>query len=344
MKFRNLAWLLILVIVGCSSDDDETPELTPQAGAQIIIGNQGGFLATNASITLYNQDSGETTQDLYAAANDGDVIGDVLQSMYLYNDELYVVMNNSSKIEVLDPSTFANKRTIQGLTSPRYIEFISSEKAYVSDIASSSINIIDPTAGTNLGAISTGFWVEEMVQIDGKVWCTAPGENKVIIIDISTNEITEEIALTANANDILLDANNDVWVLCQGSFSEPFIEPTIYRIDPASMMVEETLTYPTGTGFGGNIEISHTGLELYVLVQGSVSKMNITATELPSETFISRANQSLYGISIDQESGDIFVSDAGDFAQDGMSYVYDSEGELKYEIEAGIVPWTAVWN
>jgi hypothetical protein len=342
MKFRILAWLLIFAILGCSSDDEETPEFTPQEGSQIIIGNQGFFLATDASLTLYNESTGEITQDVYAAANGGEAIGDVLQSMYLYNDELYVVMNNSSKVEVLDPNTFLKKRVIQGFNSPRYIAFLSPDKAYVTDLFSNNIHIINPTTGTYSGIINTGFWVEEMVEVDGDVWCTAPSENKVIIIDPTTDAITDQIALpsTANASDILLDAHNDVWVMCQGNFSAPLIEPTIVRIDAATLEIEATYLYPENTGFGGNIELSHTDQELYILMHGNVSKMSISATELPSETFIAREGQPFYGISVNPESGDIYVG----VDIDNMSYIYDSDGSLKYEIESGVLPWTAVWN
>lgn len=342
MKFRNLAWLLILVMVGCSSDDDETPEFVPQEGAQIIIGNQGFYESTGASITLYNEDTDETSQSVYAAANNGEAIGDVLQSMYVYNDELYVVMNNSSKIEVLDPNTFTRKRVIQGFTSPRYIQFLSSDKAYVTDLWSNNIHIINPTTGTYSGIINTGFWVERMLEVEGEIWCTAPGQNKVIIINPTTDEIIEEITLssTANPGDILIDSNNDVWVMCQGNFSAPLIEPTLVRINAATLEIESSFAYPDGTGFGGNMELSHTGDELYILMQGDLSKMSISANQLPSEMFISREGQPIYGISVNPESGDIYVG----VDVNNMSYVYDSNGEVKYEIASGVLPWTAVWN
>lgn len=80
--------------------------------------------------------------DVFKQANNK-VLGDVLQSMSIINDKLYLVVNNSGKVEVLDKRNFISISTIAGLRSPRYIEAVSSNKAYISDLYDKAITVID---------------------------------------------------------------------------------------------------------------------------------------------------------------------------------------------------------
>ena len=50
----------------------------------------------------------------------GTPLGDVVQSITQFNNNAYVVVNNSNKIEVIDITNFSSIATITGFTSPRY--------------------------------------------------------------------------------------------------------------------------------------------------------------------------------------------------------------------------------
>lgn len=55
----------------------------------------------------------------------------------------YIVVNNSGKIEVCNPTNLLRVATITGFTSPRFIVPVSASKAYVSDYISNSISIVN---------------------------------------------------------------------------------------------------------------------------------------------------------------------------------------------------------
>ncbi len=348
MKIKNYAWLLAIALIACESDDDTTPDFegTDPEKSYVVVGNQGGFGANNASITLYDIADEVATQEMFSTANDGEVLGDVLQSIYHYNDEVYVVLNNSAKVEVLNDSTFEKARTIEGLGSPRFMLFLSDEKAYITDWSyggtAHSIHIVNPSNGTYLGAINTDYWVENMILHDGEVWITSPDAGKVVIVNPETDTVTEEIAVAENATDILEDANGMIWVLCQGVWGGE--EPSLFKIDPETKTVETSFVFPSGTGFGGFMQASATNEELLILMAGELFKMNIDATALPVESFIARTGQLFYGVSVNRESGDIFLSDAVDYSSAGVVYIYTAEGTLKSEFDGGVVPWMSFWE
>lgn len=352
MKIKNYVWLLAIALIACESDDEETVDfggLDPEKG-YVVVGNQGNFLSNDASITIYDLESDEATQGVFAAANNDEALGDVLQSIYHYNDEVYVVMNNSSKVEVLNDSTFERARTIVGLASPRFMHFLSDEKAYISENnfgpTGNKINIVNPLNGTYLGAINTEFSIENMMEVNGEIWCTSTTAGKVVIVDPATDAIIDEIAVGPNATDIALDANGNIWVLCQGqgAWAGQELEPSLYRIDPETNSVETSFDFPAGTGFGGFMQISADQEELLILMLGEVLKMDVDATTLPSDAFIALTGQSIYGVSVNPSNGDIVVTDAGGLTSSGGVFIYTKNGVLKDTFDGGIAPWMAFWN
>ena len=132
-----------LFLISCNDDDEQEP-IDVQA-AEILVLNEGNFGFGNASISLYNRESGAVRNKLFQANNLGRPIGDVLQSTIRLGDKLFLVVNNSSKIEVVDVATFRSIGNIAPLNSPRYILPIDSSTAYVSDLYEDKIYVIDYT-------------------------------------------------------------------------------------------------------------------------------------------------------------------------------------------------------
>ena len=71
-------------------------------------------------------------------------LGDVAQSMTLHNGVGWIAVNNSHVVFAVDPDTFREVGRITNLTSPRYIHFVSDEKAYVTQIWDNRIFIVNP--------------------------------------------------------------------------------------------------------------------------------------------------------------------------------------------------------
>ncbi|NBW71071.1 MAG: hypothetical protein EBR32_06685, partial [Bacteroidetes bacterium] len=68
---------------------------------RILVGNEGGFGASNATISVINPETDESSDGVFLSAN-GLGLGDVLQSMNRVNNQIYAVMNNSSSIVIMN--------------------------------------------------------------------------------------------------------------------------------------------------------------------------------------------------------------------------------------------------
>ena len=71
-------------------------------------------------------------------------LGDVAQSMVIRDGIGWVVVNNSHVVFAIDIHTFKEVGRITNFTSPRYIHFLSDEKAYVTQIWDNRIFIVNP--------------------------------------------------------------------------------------------------------------------------------------------------------------------------------------------------------
>lgn len=74
--------------------------------------------------------------------------------MTLHNGVGWIAVNNSHVVFAVDPDTFREVGRITNLTSPRYIHFVSDEKAYVTQIWTTASSSSTPNATKSRGISS----------------------------------------------------------------------------------------------------------------------------------------------------------------------------------------------
>jgi YVTN family beta-propeller protein len=330
------------MLVSCRKDKPESPNEGP-----IVVGSQGGVYITNegnfgfgnAKVSYYDIANGTVVADLYQPAN-GVSLGDVCQSMRLFNNKGYVVVNNSNKVVVVDPSTFVVTATITGFNSPRYLLPVSNSKAYVTDLYANSIAVVNLSSSTITGSIPCPGWTEELVLAYGKAFVTNQSRNHVYVIDTATDLLMDSIPVSRGGNSIVEDANGKLWVACSGGSGT---SPALHRIDPQSLTVEATFPFPSPSDSPWRLDINSGNDTLYYL-NSDVYRMAITAGALPSSPFINASGRNFYGIGIEPNSGVVYVADAIDYVQQGTVYRYKPDGTLLNSFPAGIIPGDFCFN
>ena len=334
--------ILILLCLGVASC--KKTEIGPQCPTcieediaikydDVLIGCEGNFGWGNASISLFNPTNNSITNTVFQNIN-GYALGDVLQSMTEYNGKLFAVVNNSGKIEVLDTATYQKIATINGLTSPRYFCGINNSKAYVSDLFSDQIAILDLANNSVIGNINAGGWTEEMLLFNNKVYACRPDTNFILQINASTNSIEDTIIVGKGPSSVVLDNNNKLWVLSSGGMHEE--QGELNQIDPSTNLVIKKLVFADITTSPNNLKISPHGETMYYLNNG-VNQLSIYATSLPASSIINQNGALFYGLGI-SPTHDIYISDAVDYVQSGIIYRYDSTASLKDQFSVGIIP------
>lgn len=325
---------MLLPFAGCRKEDPPEPE-PPVLDGGVYILNEGNYQWGNGRVDHLRFSDNAYTEDLFKQVNQRS-LGDVVQSMQIYNGRGYIVVNNSGKVEVVDMAGFTSVGTITGLTSPRYFLPINGNKAYVSDLYSNCIYIVDPATLQITGNIPLQGSSEEMALADEKVFVTNTRTSFLYVIDAAANVVTDSIAIGYAANSIVTDKNGRLWMVCAGS-TTPSSPAGIWCVDPQTRQVVQHFDLGNTLEIWDKLRINAGRDKLYYPNSG-IWRLDITATALPSAPLIPQDGRLFHGLGIDPASGNIYVSDAIDYVQHGKVYRYSPEGTLIDSFSTGIIP------
>lgn len=326
---------LILTCISCVKPPEEKPDTiavqpTQDPGAFII--QEGNFQWGNASLAYVNLITGEIEKDLFKKSNDRP-IGDVLQSGMILNKKLWLSVNNSGKIEIIEPNTGKSEHQITGLRSPRYILPVSNGKTYISDLYANAITIIDNSTLKISGQIELPGWTENMLLHEGLVWVTNIRKEYTYIIDTKIDKVIDSVKTGNGNNSIVLDIHNSIWVLCSGDAAK-LENAKIVCINPNERKVIKQIEL-SGNG-ASKLTINSEKETLYWL-QSGVYRMHVNNPTLDSQPWISETGN-FYGLSIHPQNGNLFICDAKDYVSEGRILEYNAIGEGIREIQCGIIP------
>lgn len=335
--------LLLFFFISCEENEVKNPENSLNTGRHgAFILNEGLFNQGSASLSYIDDEKDTIFNEVFYKQN-GFRLGDVGHSMTIIDSLGYIVVNNSGKIEVIDLNSFESIQTIHGFSSPRYLCPVSPTKAYVSDLYENKIHIVDLQSFKITGAVNTGVPVEQMQLYRNEVFAlfwskytTANESNdKVLVINTEDDSLTDEIKVGIEPNSLVIDKNEQLWVLCSGGFDNEE-EPSLFKILPGKRMVLNEYVFPEIDRSPNHLTINHSGDTLYYLNQG-VYRMPVNAESLPASAFISSPAALFYTLSVNEDN-QLFVGDAKDYQSRGEVMIYNAGGQKMNTYEAGIIP------
>jgi DNA-binding beta-propeller fold protein YncE len=282
--------------------------------------------------------SNAVVQDVYAPSNSNQHIGDVLQSGKKFGERYFWVANNSGKIIITDKN-FVKIGSVSGLISPRYIEFVSNNKAYVTNLQLNNaqpnyIQVLDLNTYQVTKTIRLDGWTEEMVQSYGKVYVCNQKRKYVYVINASSDLIIDSIDVNASSANIVKDKNEKLWVSCNADAANN-ISARLVRIDPARDSVEAEISLNTTQNSVSRMVINGNGDGLYFLL-GDLYTLSI-GSNVPT-SLVQQGARIFYGLCVDPDDETIYIGDAIDYNQDGNILVYKADGSYKNTFKAGIIP------
>ena len=346
-----MATCLLLLTAGCMKWDYGFSEEFNASGAGLFICNEGNFQYGNASLSYYNPATKQVENEVFYRAN-AMKLGDVCQSMIIRDGIGWVVVNNSHVLFAIDPVTFKEIGRIENLTSPRYIHFISDEKAYVTQLWDNRIFIINPKKYQITGYIEcpdmtmeTGS-TEQMVQWGKYIYVNCWSyQNRILKIDTTTDEVVDELQVGIQPTSLVLDCYGKMWTITDGGYEGSpygYEAPSLYCIDAETFTIEKRFKFSLGD-WPSEVQLNGRGDKLYWL-NDDVWAMDVTADRVPVKPFIPYSGTLYYGLTIDPRSGEVYVADAIDYVQAGKIYRYSEQGELVDEFYAGIIPGAFCWK
>ncbi len=333
---------VVLALTSCKKDENEeqtptTPQTPVTMGFYAL--NEGAFNANNASLSFIVSEQ-EIQSDPYFDAN-GVPLGDVLQSYVSHGSKGFAVLNGSNKIEVFNKSNWQNITTIEGINYPRYIVDGGNGRLYLSaGSMAGSVHVINPETHAIETSIAVGNGPERLLVHGGKLFvCNSGGwieDNTVSVIDISTNTVISTIAVGDRPNDIDVDDQGNVWVLCSGKVVygvwPEILEETEARLVSINSSTNEVISNSVVGTLGDHPKHMEVENNVIYYINDELYSFNTVSGELPGSIFLNGNYNS-----IDIRNGqDIWLTSIPNFTTSSTLFQYNFEGALIHQWTAGI--------
>lgn len=343
-RLTLICTMMLASLASCTKDVEYIKENIPEvSNIRVIVGNEGNLASGGASLTAITYDN-FVKNDLFRTVNNRP-LGDIGQSITEIGDNLYVTLNNSRKVEVLNKNTFVSVETIltADATIPTYIADLHNDSIAISEKGSGRLMIVNinqmgvKDVKRNMRIIPSIGSTNQMKVVDKKLFLAGSTLRVLDINNLHTEKMRKIDGVSVVGDSkIVLDKNGNLWVLTSKS---------LVCINPKTEAIVKTCTFK-GVSIdarGGRLDISPNGEYLYLTGKvdniGGILKMSINDTETPTKLLFPHTGvRTLYCMSVSPEET-IFIADVlfGSLAR-GLIHEYSKEGKLLCTSEAGIFP------
>ncbi|WP_343643711.1 DUF5074 domain-containing protein [Chryseobacterium sp.] len=360
-------FLVLAFLTSCRTDEiivrQEVVEGLPSENTAIkgfYMLNEGNMGSNKCTLDFFDYTKGTYFRNIYAEINPNVVkeLGDVGNDIKVYGSKLYIVVNVSNKIEVLDAKT-AKRITSIPLQNCRYLAF-KNGKAYASSYAGpvainpkapkGKVVEIDTTSLSIQREVVVGYQPEEMEIVGNTLFVANSGgykapdyDNTVSVIDLNTFTELKKINVAINLHHIKKDNYGDLYVTSRGDYYN--VPSSLYLIDAATgtvkkdfhlsvseMTIVNDKLYFYGNEFNYN---THSYKKTFGIID--VKTEQIIANRIFDKEY-EDAIKTPYSIAVNPITEDIYMTDARNYVSMGFVYCFDKNGHFKWKTEGGNIP------
>lgn len=358
-NFSHISVLTLIILLGACDDMHDKlrmeGDLPVTESTRIFVLSEGLMNLNNSSLAMYDLSIGAKSSDYFLKANKRG-LGDTANDMGLYGSKLYVVVNVSSQIEVLDAGTGLSLKQIpffngQGMArQPRYIDFHEG-KAYVCSFDGTVAKIDTATLQieefVNCGKNPDGICIaNDKIYVSNSGGLDFPNyENTVSVIDIATFKEIKKIKVGLNPYKIESDSEGDVYVVTRGNYGN-----TAYQFQRINSKTDEVVQNFDNFRLLNFTIVNDTAYMYhydYKTGKNQIMTFDCISETLINEQFIADGTTLItpFGIDVNPINGDVYICDSKMYLTWGDVVCFDKQGRLKYNLkEVGLNPNKVIVN
>ncbi len=339
----GLLGMTAVFFTSCEENDSNAPVIP--TGDRIFITNEGPFQEGTGTLSVLYNEGEVLVNDVFQRTN-GYPLGNILQSMTIIEDKIFLIVNNANKAEVIDKDHYTHIATIN-IKLPRYMTKTSPAKAYVTSW-SNQVLVIDLATSQVVDSIETGMGPERLIKYNNKLFILNKGgfltDSTITVVDCQTGTFLTTIQVADKPDGAVIDKNGKLWVICSGKGwnyypQEDDTEGHLMCINPENYEIEKDLKFYSTHLHPEKLIINETGDIMYFNYPGGgVLSHNINSDKLNFDPVIAFSSI-YYNIAFDYDSDMIYCAEPGNYVERGWIYRYHvSNGTLVDSFRVGIIP------
>ena len=369
-RFLRYLWVVVCLFL-CLACREDLPVLRSESEAVsrpgspheikgMFVLDEGNMGSNKCTLDFLDFRSGFYTRNIYPERNPEVVkeLGDVGNDLQVYGNRLYAVINCSHYVEVMDVRTAQHIGSVN-VTNCRYIVF-AGDKAYVSSYAGpvqidsnarpGKIVEFDVNTLQITREVVVGYQPEEMVIKDGLLYVANSGgyrfpnyDRTVSVVDLGTFEVVNTIDVAINLHRMKLAPDGLIYVSSRGDYYGT--KSDVFVIDPEAQRVVGRLGVAASEMCMDGDELCLISVEWsYVSGKNEIryTLYDTRKREILPRNFITDGTEKdisiPYGLGVNPETKEIFVSDATNYVTPGYLYCFSPEGKLKWKVRTGDIP------
>lgn len=352
---------MLALLASCRHDEMVFPSESEETGGGkgkggMYVLNEGNMGSNKSTLDYYDFSTGIYHRNIYAERNPNEVmeLGDVGNDIAIYGSKLYITVNCSHKVEVLEAATARKIKQID-VANCRFLAF-EGGNAYVSSYIGpvgvdpnsprGGVVRIDTASLTVTGQVEVGYQPEEMAVADGFLFVANSGgyrppeyDNTITVIDLKTFTPTYNITTEINLHRLKKDRYGNLWATSRGNNAD--IPSSLIKISK----------FPDGKYAPAkkfdiacdNFALKGDSLLYFGQRNGKYTYGTLdilSGEELGSFISSTTAGKIIrpYGIAVRPETGNIFITDAKNYVSSGTLYCLSTQGEELWNAKTGDIP------
>jgi len=320
----------------------------------MYILNEGVYNQNNASLDYLDFKTGIYTTDTFTRANPTLTmgLGDVGNDMLVYGNKAYICVNGSGLIEVIDAHTAKHLKQINLNNCRRLCAY--EGKVYVTSYAGrvedanhqlGFVARIDTLSMTIEDSCEVGYQPEGLTALNGKLYVANSGgyvgmntetyDNRISVISLSTFTLEKHLIVDQNPQEILADNYGKLWISVSGNYND--VAANLYCLDPQTENLSaQGISATKMVIMGDTLFFYATTYNAF----GSSSvfyKLDTKTTSLSTFT-LSPSVTTPYGLAVNPQTHDLYVTDAGNYVSPGSVSAYTTSGTYQWKMTTGVIP------
>lgn len=350
-KLSSLVFLVLIVFFTACKKEKEEQQVAPahlQKG--LLVLNEGLYQLNNSALSWVNLDKHTVNLDFFTQKTER-LLGDTGNDMKRYGGKIYIVVNVSSTIEVLDASSGKSIKQISMLVGsqakqPRNIAFYG-EKAYITCF-DGYVDVLDTASLQIETRIQVGLNPEDLTVSGNRLFVSNSGglngtemDSTVSVIDLNSHTETDKIVVGKNPGDMLTDHLGNVYVVVRGNYSS--IPSRLKKINPTSLQITKVFEVEAS-----GIERMNAKLLIlnynYATQSNSIHLLDVVSETIEQEDFIDLSSVStLYGVYYLSDLQQLAILDANQFTNSGSVKLFNLQGDFIRSYTVGLNPTAVIY-